>query len=612
MNMLKAKVNVPDHWIDSLPVAVYTCDLDGLITDFNKQAADLWGREPRIGDHDERYCGSLRLFYRDGTPLPHVKTPMAECILNGTPVRGQQVVIERPDGSRIIVLVNIAPVIDDNGARVGAINCFQDITELEQAREAVQQQTQQLHDILDALPAAVYTTDAEGRLTFYNKASIAFSGHRPRLGDDRWCVSWKLRTPEGEDLPFAECPMGQALREDVAIRGAEAVAIRPDGGAVPFLAYPTPLHDAAGQVRGAVNMLVDIRERKAAEKAQALLIDELNHRVKNTLAIVKSIARQSLRTAPEPQAFATSFGGRIDALARAHDLLTEQAWRGVGIAELIAGQLGLHSEEPGRITLDGPAYAIGPQESLTLALVLHELGANAQKYGALSRPGGQIDVRWTLLRTQGDDEPRLRLDWRERGGPPVTRPQKRGFGTRLIEESLCARDGSCQMHFHPEGLECVLELRTTLAPVSQASDAGDRPAAPRSDDVAVTQAEPHRVLIIEDEPLLRLDLEAMVVDAGWRVSGSAGDLDTALQRIADTPTDIVLLDANLQGQPVDDICAALVARNIPFAFVSGYPREALPRAYRQAPLLRKPVDDAALARELAALSECGGSAGTVG
>jgi PAS domain S-box-containing protein len=126
-------------------------------------------------------------------------------------------------------------------------------------------------ELLDALPAAIYTTDAAGRLTYYNSAAVQLAGRRPRIGSDEWCVTWRLYRPDGTPLPHDECPMAVALKTGRPVRGVEAVAERPDGTLIPFMPYPTPLHDAAGNVVGAVNMLVDLTERSRAEQVRQLL-----------------------------------------------------------------------------------------------------------------------------------------------------------------------------------------------------------------------------------------------------------------------------------------------------------------------------------------------------
>jgi PAS domain S-box-containing protein len=170
------------------------------------------------------------------------------------------------------------------------ISIIEDITERKDSGRALQESTNRFRELLDALPAAVYTTDSAGRITFYNQAAVEFSGRRPELGTDQWCISWRLYWPDGTRMPHDECPMAISLKEDRLIRGVEAIAERPDGTRVHFIPYPTPLHDASGALVGAVNMLVDITDRKKAEQALQQLnatleqrIDESTRRVTGTL-----------------------------------------------------------------------------------------------------------------------------------------------------------------------------------------------------------------------------------------------------------------------------------------------------------------------------------------
>ncbi|WP_445500796.1 PAS domain-containing sensor histidine kinase [Microvirga sp. G4-2] len=700
--------------LDAMPTAMYLCAADGSILRYNRLAADLWGRGPRPGENGERYCGSHRLYHPDGYPLPHAETPMAVVLRTGQSAHGQEVVVERPDGSHRIILVHIDPLLDDEGGVLGAINCFQDIsdrkameTELRQSRqdledffengavglhlvgadgtilranqaeldllgytadeyigrpiadfhadapvitdilrrlsrgerldkyparlkakdgsikhvqitssvqfhdgvfrntrcftvdvteqfkadEALRESQQRLaitydqapvgiaevdaqgrfarvnaalsaligyapdellgrsfieltypedrqidadsfgrqvrgevkqyatqkrfchkdggmvfvnvlsssvldqdgrfrygirviediterlraeerlresersvRDLLEALPAAVYTTDAQGRITYYNQAAVAFSGRTPVLGTDEWCVSWRLYTPDGRLLPHDQCPMAVSLREGIPIRGAEAVAERPDGTRVPFIPFPTPLRDADGHIVGAVNMLVDISERKRAEEQQRLLIDELNHRVKNTLATVQSIATQTLRSAADLSTFAGNFEPRLLALSKAHDLLTRHSWTGVCLHELIRQELTPYSgDAASRVRLGGPDIMLEPRVGLALGLVLHELTTNAAKYGALSPGQGRVTVHWTIEETRSGLGNVLQIDWIESGGPAVTPPVKRSFGTRLIKRSVTHDlQGTVKLDFEPSGLRCTLELPLDL------------------------------------------------------------------------------------------------------------------------------------------------------
>ena len=441
--------------LDLLPIGVHCCDAEGWVVQFNRRATELWGRTPPPGDGTVRFCGSARLFLPDGRPVRHAETPMAEVLRTGVPARDQTAIIERPDGSRITVLANIDPVFDDDGVLVGAVNCFQDISELRRAQDALEAKERHLHALLEALPAAVYTTDAAGRITFYNEAAVELAGRRPELGSEAWCVSWRLYWPDGTPMPHDQCPMAMALSEQQPIRGMEAIAERPDGSRVPLIPYPSPLFDETGALVGAVNMLVDITERKQAEESQQLLISELNHRVKNTLAIIQAIANQTLRRARSPAEFASSFSGRVQALSQAHALLTQTTWSGAEIGALVRDQLLLGVADHQRIAYSGPALMLAPQTALHMALVLHELGTNARKYGALSVAEGRLAVSWEL---HSGPERVLLLLWRETGGPAVSAPSVRGFGSVLIEQSLRSHGGDVSVQYAANGIVCQIRL----------------------------------------------------------------------------------------------------------------------------------------------------------
>jgi PAS domain S-box-containing protein len=191
---------------------------------------------------------------------------MADALQTGRPVRDQEVVIERPDGVRRTALVNIEVIRGPAGTIVGAINCFEDVTEQRRAQAALSARERQWHEMLQALPVAVYMTDAQGRITFYNEAAADLWGARPKIGESEFCGSWKLYWPDGRPLPHDECPMALALKEGRRNSGMAAVAERPDGTRIPFLPYPTPLWDEKGELIGALNTLVDISDLKRGEE----------------------------------------------------------------------------------------------------------------------------------------------------------------------------------------------------------------------------------------------------------------------------------------------------------------------------------------------------------
>jgi two-component system CheB/CheR fusion protein len=177
----------------------------------------------------------------------------------------------------------------------------------------------------------------------------------------------------------------------------------------------------------------------------------LAHRVKNTLAVIQAMARHTLRTSPDPAAFTAAFEGRLRALSISHNLLTSSQWGGVEINELIREQLAPHGIGGGRFRLEGPSIMIPPGMVTSLGLVLHELGTNAAKYGALSAPAGKVDLIWNILPTSPYKT--LAIAWTERGGPPVQPPSHQGFGSVLIDSS-----GKVERFFEPEGVRCAIEM----------------------------------------------------------------------------------------------------------------------------------------------------------
>jgi PAS domain S-box-containing protein len=302
--------------LDAIPSAVYVCSADGEVVRHNRRAAELWGRTPRPGDTHERFCGSFRLYRMDGQPLPRALTPMESALRTEEAQRNQEIRIERPDGSRIVALVNIEVLKDRAGRLEGAIASFDEIVEGKQESEDRRAGTdahgvfrgpipailgqQQYSDLLDALPAAIYTTDAQGRITYFNQAAVAFWGVRPELGKDEWCGSWKLYWPDGTPLPHDQCPMAVALRERKPIRGKRAIAERPDGTRVSFAPYPTPIFDSSGTLVGAVNMLVDTQVEQAlatrmAEQAALFDFTDALYRAESNTDVYESAVTAILR-----------------------------------------------------------------------------------------------------------------------------------------------------------------------------------------------------------------------------------------------------------------------------------------------------------------------------
>jgi len=343
--------------------------------------------------------------------------------------------------------------------RGGAADNVVPIAEPHRAQATPRERERRVRELLDALPAAIYTTDAAGRITFYNEAAAELWGHRPALGSSEWCGSWKLFRPDGTPMPHDECPMAIALKEDRPVRGEEAACERPDGTRVPFLACPTPLHDETGKLIGAVNMLVDISERKRTEDQQALLVRELHHRVKNTLATVQAIMGSTARSSGTVEEFKTALIGRIGALAKTHLLLSDDSGA-TTFGEMLHNELDAFDDGSGsRITLDGPDVPVPSRLAVSLGMAIHELTTNAAKHGALSVYGGKLTVAWTVVIEASRRT--LNIGWVESGGPPVVPPARRGFGSRLLEFVLPGQiQAKSTIDYRREGVRvtCVVPL----------------------------------------------------------------------------------------------------------------------------------------------------------
>ncbi len=257
----------------------------------------------------------------------------------------------------------------------------------------------QLQELIAAIPAAIYTTDAQGKITYFNEAATELVGNTPTTGSDEWCVSWKLYHPNGTPLPYDQCPMAIALKEGRAIRNAEVVAERPDGTRVPFIPYPTPLRDGVGKIVGAINMLVDVSERKQAETQQRILLNELNHRVKNNMQMLQILLEAGARRAESSEAreVLDEASGRVMAMAAAQRVLytTHDATRFNARDFLNAVCESAKQTFPQELDIDYEADAIqlSNDAAMPLALIANELLTNAVKYGLNGQGAGTIRVR---------------------------------------------------------------------------------------------------------------------------------------------------------------------------------------------------------------------------
>ena len=261
-----ARILDSSEWIlDLLPIGVLVCDRGGVITRHNRAAADLWGRKPKPGDSLQQFCGTSQ--------NPDVgMASVADVLKGGVPLANQIIHCKRPDGSPISLLLNLHPLNDPLGNAIGAVACVQDVNSLSRMLPIALQSAGRAREGLEALPVAVYGTDADGAITFYNQAAVELWGRRPEIGKTMWCGSWQLYGLDGKALAHDESSLAVALRERRPISGAEAVLERPDGTRVRFRAYPTPLFDEGGTVVGALNTLIDVTQFERAVEIRERLV----------------------------------------------------------------------------------------------------------------------------------------------------------------------------------------------------------------------------------------------------------------------------------------------------------------------------------------------------
>jgi PAS domain S-box-containing protein len=328
---------------------------------------------------------------------------------------------------------------------------------LREIRFTLAETERRLNAVLDNASVAVFLLGERHECIYMNAAAEELTGFT--FEETQGHLLHELihhKRPDGSHFPIDDCPIGQSLAREERQQG-EDWFVRKDGSFYPVAYTASPIRGARLKMVGTVLEVRDISVEKRAEEHQRLLMNELNHRVKNTLAIVQSVAMQTFGAKGVDGAALQAFDGRLAALSGAHNLLTEQSWQSASLREVVAQTLGRGcGADPGRFEADGPDLALAPRTAVSIAMALHELCTNAMKYGALSSPEGRVSVRWRF--GERDGEKRLLLEWEESGGPAVSAPSRRGFGTRMIERGLAAElAGTARIEFAPRGVICRVD-----------------------------------------------------------------------------------------------------------------------------------------------------------
>jgi PAS domain S-box-containing protein len=431
--------------LQALPSAVYITDSEGRIQFFNEAAAALWGRRPALGQSE--WCGSWRLFWPDGRRLPHSECPMAMALKERRPVRGLEAVAERPDGSRVPFLPFPTPIYDASGALIGAVNMLVDLTDL----NCAQHYKQRLAAIIESSDDAIVSKDLNGVITSWNRGAERLFGYSAEEAIGKSVVTLIPQDRHDEEREIL-ARVGRGERVD----HYETVRQRKDGSLIEISLTVSPVRNREGRITGASKIARDITEQKRAKEKNDLLVGEIKHRIRNTMATVHAIAAQTLHGASREELAA--FLARLQALARSHDQLTLENWNRTPLGGVVDQALAAFQDKNCRcFVTEGPNdILLDSTRATLLTMILHELATNAVKYGALSNGTGRVTASWKLL--EHTEPPRFRLCWKEEGGPPVTPPQRKGFGSHLIERALSGAAGEARLEFAKTGVRCSLEM----------------------------------------------------------------------------------------------------------------------------------------------------------
>ncbi len=423
-----------EHLYESSPIGLAVVGPDYRLRRINDFIAHIKGRS-----HSE--CLGRPLFEL----LPEIQAvaePQFRRILDGGgAVRGVEFQTARLGGGPAISwAAHFYPIAGDSQRISGIGIILEDITE----EQVHQRALARLAAIVYAANDAMFSTSLSGMIMNWNPAAEALFHYTP---DQAAGKPFSMLFADGQSAECEALLQGAGKGESARL---DTEMCRKDGVAIPVSLSIAPIR--GGDETIAVSVTIeDITERKRFEERQLLMNRELAHRVKNSLAVIQAMARHTLRSSPTPQAFTTAFEGRLQAMSTSHNLLTASQWEGAELSELIREQLAPSIVGANRLKLRGPSVKLPPGIATSLGLVLHELSTNAAKYGALSVPAGQVDISWMM---QGVGKNRqLRLDWRETGGPTVSPPREKGFGSTLIEYS-----GKVTQSFEPEGLRCSVEM----------------------------------------------------------------------------------------------------------------------------------------------------------
>ena len=430
--------------LDAGRMGIWRTDFERGVVACDELTSDLFGLEPGQKEH------SLDEFARCVHPDDRRRVNATWDSLDvGQTFREEIRVRKSAEGERWIRGVGERRPAGSAGNDI-AIGLNWDITEQKHLEARLRESEALFRSMADNLPHIVWLHDADGKQEFVNQTFCDYFGvMREEMRDHKWQILVHSEDAEAYAAEFSAC-----VRERRSFHAE--VRVKNHAGEWRWLeSWGTPRFDETGRYLGHLGTSADVTDRKHEEQLRQLLLEELDHRVKNTFALVQAIANQSLRGDRPIEVQRAAFVGRLRALASANDLLTRENWEKASLAELVSEAASSTGMAADRFAVNGPDVILQPRQAISLALALHELCTNAVKYGALSQDHGRVAVRWAV---RDDKTEHLTLLWSEHDGPAVSPPDARGFGSVLLEQALAGEPGAeVRMEFRPEGLCCVIE-----------------------------------------------------------------------------------------------------------------------------------------------------------